>query len=124
MIKPKLPAAVENLWHYRPVALGGVVVLLLVFLSAQWATGFGLQRAMKEKAEVAVADDRATANTPEKVQKVEMKEGTIRAQYAPRTTFWLRLAFLMHLLAAVAVVAEAGLTLRGNKPVPRVAAMW
>jgi hypothetical protein len=120
----KLPASVQNLWQYRPAALGGVVIIMLLFLSAQWASGFGLQRAIKEKAEVAVADDKAAANTPDKIQRVEMKESMERAKYVPRTTAWLRLAFLMHLLAALAVVAEAGLTLRGNKPTPRVAAMW
>ncbi|HVK14952.1 MAG TPA: hypothetical protein VM597_39805 [Gemmataceae bacterium] len=124
MMNLKLPAPVENLWQYRPAALGGLAIVLLLFLSAQWASGFGLQRAIKEKAEVVVADERAAANTPEKVQKVEMKEAMHRAQFSARTTVWLRLAFLMHLLAALAVVAETGLTLRGNKPAPRLAAMW
>ena len=49
-----------------------------------------------------------------------MKKG----EYHVKTTTWLRLALLMHLLATAAVLAEAGLVLRGTKPPPRLAAMW
>ena len=124
LMKPKLPAVVQDLWQYRAAALSGGVIILLLLLSAQWASGFGLQRAIKEKAEVLVQDEKGSAATPEKIQRVEMKESMERARWVARTTVWLRLAYLMHLLAALAVVTEALVTLRGNKPVPRVGAMW
>lgn len=124
LLNVKLPAGLHNLWQYRPALLGVIAVVTLMFLSAQWATGFGLQRAIREKIEADFADKKAAANTPEKVQRVEMKEAMARGEFYVKTTVWLRLAFAMHLLAALAVVIEAGLTLRGSKPPPRVGVMW
>ena len=122
--KVKIPPNVEPLWQYRPVVLGVLAALLLLFLLAQWASGFGLQRAVNDWAESEYAETKATANTPEKLQRWEMQVAMMKGTYHVKTTPWLRLALLMHLLAAGAVLAEAGLMLRGHKPPPRVAAMW
>lgn len=120
----KLPPNVEPLWQYRPLALGILATLLLLFLLAQWASGFGLQRAVNDWIESEFADTKAAATTPEKVQRWEMQVAMMKGTYHVKTTPWLRLALLMHLLAAAAVLGEAGLMLRGSKPPPRVAAMW
>jgi hypothetical protein len=122
--KVKLPPNVEQLWHFRPALLGALCVISLLFLMAQWASGFGLQRAVQSKIEADLAEAKAAANTPEKVQRLEMRMDAAKGRYHARTTVWLRLTVLLQLLACAAVAAEAGLMLRGNKPPPRLAAMW
>jgi hypothetical protein len=97
---------------------------LLLVLLAQWASGFGLQRAVNDWIESEYADTKAAANTPEKLQRWEMEVAMKKGEYHVKTTPWLRLTLLLHLVAAGAVLAEAGLMLRGRKPPPRVAAMW
>ena len=99
-------------------------MLLLLFLLAQWASGFGLQRAVNEWVEADHAAGKEAANTPEKLQRWEMRVAMKKGEYHVRTTPWLRLAVFLHLLATAAVVTEAGLMLRGKKPLPRLAAMW
>jgi hypothetical protein len=122
--KLKIPPAVEHLWRFLPVVLGVLTIGVLIFLLAQWATSLGLQRAINDKIEADWADRKAQANTPDKMQRWEMNVAAQKGAFHVRTTPWLRLAVLAHLLAAIAIAAEAGLMLRGNKPAPRVGAMW
>lgn len=124
LAKLKLPEGIEKVWQFRPLALGALVILLLMFLLAQWASGFGLQNAMNAKIEEEFPEKKADQNTPEKMQRWEIKLGMAKGAYQVRTTPWFRLAVLLHLLAAAAVATEAGLMLRGKKPPPRLAAMW
>ena len=123
-MKWKVPPGLQQVWDYRPAILGVLTVLLLLILLAQWASGFGLQRAVNDWIETDFAATREAANTDEKLQRWEMQVAMKKGEYHVRTTRWLRLALLMHLLATVAVITEAGLMLRGKKPVPRLAAMW
>jgi hypothetical protein len=124
LARVQLPDGLRKAWEFRTALLGALVVVSLLFLLAQWATGFGLQRAIREKVESELATKKADANTPEKVQRYEMRVAQERGRYNVRTTPWLRLSALAHLLAAAAVVAEIGLAMRGTKPAPRVGAMW
>jgi hypothetical protein len=115
---------VEAAWKFRAMVLGALVIMMLLFFMAQWASGLGLQRAVESRLEDQHAKDKADANTPEKMQRWEMKVAKAKAADQVHTTPWMRLTFLLQLLAALAVVADAGLTLRGTKPAPRVAVMW
>jgi predicted Zn finger-like uncharacterized protein len=124
LTKLKLPPAFANIWKFRPLGLGVFVIMVLLFLLAQWANGFGLQRAVNDLIEAEFAAKKAEANTPEKMQRWEMNVAAVKGAFHVKTTPWLRLAVLLHLLAAVAVAAEAGLLLRGKKPAPRAAVMW
>jgi hypothetical protein len=124
LAKIKLPPNIENLWQYRPLALGGLAVLTLLLLLAQWGSGFGLQNAVNTYAEQSLAEEKAKATTPEKMQVWEMRVAQVKGGYHAKTTPWVRLSMLLHVLAALAVVAEAGLMLRGKKPPPRAAVMW
>jgi hypothetical protein len=124
MAKIKLPPNIENLWKYRPLALGVLAGLTLLLLLAQWGSGLGLQNALNTYVEQALAEDKAKATTPEKMKIWEMKVAQAKGGYHAKTTPWLRLSMLLHVLAALAIVAEAGLTIRGNKPPPRAAVMW
>ena len=60
--------------------------LLLLFLLAQWASGFGLQRAVNEWVESEYADTKAAANTPEKLQRWEMQVAMKKGEYHVKTT--------------------------------------
>jgi hypothetical protein len=120
----KLPPQVESIWQFRPVLLAVLAIVTLLFLMAQWASGLGLQTAVNGMIEDQYKDARAAANTPEKVQRVDMRAAMKKGEYHVRTTPWLRLSVLLHLLAAAAVAGEAGLMLRGKKPPPRVGVMW
>lgn len=124
LTKFKLPEGFEKVWQYRPLLLGGLAILLLMFLLAQWASGFGLQHAIYAKIEEEFPEKKSEQNTPEKMQRWEIKLAMAKGAFHARTTPWLRLAVLLHLLAAAAVAAEAGLVLRGKKPPPRAAVMW
>jgi hypothetical protein len=122
--KIKLPPGIQDVWQFRPIALGALVVILFLFLLAQWASGFGLQRAVREKAEETYWKQKADATTPEEIKKWEINVGRMIGSYQAHTTSWLRLAVLMHLLGALAAVGEVGVQLRGQKPPPRVGVMW
>ena len=122
--KIKLPANIEPIWRFRPAALGVLVIMMLLFLLAQWASGFGIQRAVNDKIEADWAERKAQANTPDKMQRWEMNVAKEKGGYHVRTTPWQRLSVFATLIAAIAVAAEAGLMLRGKKPAPRVGVMW
>lgn len=124
LTKFKLPEGLEKFWQFRPLALGGLVILLLLFLLAQWATGLSLQNAMNAKIEEEYPEKKADQNTPEKMQRWEIKVGMAKGAFQVKTTPWFRISILLQLLAAAALAAEAGLTLRGKKPPPRAAVMW
>lgn len=124
LLKLKVPPGLEQAWQFRPALLGILTVVTLLFLLAQWASGFGLQRAVNQRIDAEYAESKAAANTPEKEQRWEMKVAMVKGAFHVRTTPWLRLAVFMHLLAAAAVVTEAGLMLRGKKAPPRLGAMW
>lgn len=124
LAKVKLPPPVASAWQFRPALLAVLTVVTLLFLLAQWANGFGLQRAVHNQIEAEYADQVAAANTREKMQRVEMKVAMVKGAFNVRTTPWLRLVVLMHLIAVGAVAIEAGLTLRHKKAPPRVAVLW
>jgi hypothetical protein len=124
MAKIKLPEGLEKVWQLRPAILGAILAVTFLFLLVQWASGFGVQRAVYDKVEADSAKAKAMANTPDKEQRYEMNLAMAKGASQVKTTPWLRFAALAHLIAILAVAAEVGLTLRGHKPPPRVAAMW
>lgn len=120
VLKLKLPAFAQKLWPYRPALAAVFAVFTLLLLSVQWANGFGIERAITELAEAEFAESKAAANTPEKLQRWEMRTSAAVASMQLRTTSWLRLSWLAHLLAALAVGLEAVTALRGHRPPIRV----
>ena len=123
-MKFKLPAALNAMWKFRPALLAILATLTLIFLLAQWASGFGIQKAGEALMEARHADAKTAANTPEQEQRWEMGVARDVGALNLRTTFWLRLAALAHLVALLAVAGEAILQARGQKPPPRVGIMW
>lgn len=122
--KGKLPPAIEPYWKYRSAALGALLLFMFLLLMAQVATGFGIQKAADEIADEFFKDEIASAKTPEQIQRLEIKTDGLKGSWRVRTTTWLKLAIFFHIVATLAAAGEAGLALRGQKPPPRVAAMW
>jgi hypothetical protein len=123
--KINLPDEVQKAWKFRPIILAALTLAAFMFLLAQWASGFGLQRAVYDKIESELAPVKAAAKTPEAEKKYEMRVGMAKAASMTKTTAWLRLAVLIHLVGAAAAAAEVGLMLRApHKPPPQAAVMW
>lgn len=123
-LKLKLPSVVQSFWQYRSAAIGVLSVLMLFFVMAQWSAGIGLQRAIHDRIEAEHATAKAEANTPEKMQRWEMKVAMQQGAYQVRTTIWLRLVVLSHAIAAIAIVLEAWMLLRGDRSPPRIGLEW
>jgi hypothetical protein len=125
LAKINLPDEVQKAWKFRPVILAALTLAAFMFLLAQWASGFGLQRAVYEGIESKFAPMKAAAKTPEAEQRYEMNVAMAKAGSVVKTTPWLRLAVLILLVGAAAAVAEVGLMLRAaHKPPPQAALMW
>jgi len=124
VLKVKLPPNIEPYWKYRSAALGALLFFMFLLLLAQCLTGFGIQKAVEQYIDEQVTLEKASAKTPEEIQTLEMKMDGKRGSMRVRTTTALRLAIFLHLIAALAALGELGLALRGDKPPPRVAAMW
>jgi hypothetical protein len=122
--KPKLPPIVEKIVQYRSALLAVLAFFMLLAIGVQWARGFGLEHAVYSRLDEKAAEAKTTANTPDKLQRWEMKYDSDLGAYNLRTTTALRFVFWLHVLALIVVAIEAGLQLRGNKPAPRVGVMW
>lgn len=120
LIKFPLPPVVLKIWPYRPVLLAAVAVFTLMIISAQWANGFGIEKALIDLGEVDHAETKSAATTPEKLQRWEMKVAKEIGGYQLQTTTPLRLAWLAHLLTVLAVGLEAAGALRRNNSAIRV----
>ena len=124
ILKVKIPPNLQSIWKFRPALLGLLALMMLLFVLAQWGSGFGLQKAVSEKIDEKNTEKKAQANTPEKMQRWEMNVDLEKGAFHARTTIWLRLAVLANLIAVLAAATETCLMLRGKKPPPRVGLMW
>lgn len=124
LLKIKIPPNFQTAWKFRPAAIGLFALMMLLFVLAQWASGFALQKAVSDKIEDRNAEKKGQANTPEKMQRWEMNVDSEKGYFHARTTIWLRLAVLANLIAVLAAAVETCLMLRENKPLPRVGLMW
>ncbi|HKA06324.1 MAG TPA: hypothetical protein VKD71_03645 [Gemmataceae bacterium] len=122
--KTKLPPGLEPYWKFQPLILAGALGVMFLFLLAQCISGFGIQQGVDQYVEEMYKERRGYAKTPEQNQTLEMEIDSKRGSLRVKTTPWLRLAILFHLVGTLAAVAEYGLAWRGTKPPPRVAAMW
>ena len=115
-----LPPVVGKLLPYRPLLLAVFAVFTWLLISLQWANGFGIERAITELGQVHHAETKAAAKTPEQMQRWEMAVAKDLGGYQLQTTTYLRLAWLVHLLAALAVGLEAAGSLRKHNTPVRV----
>lgn len=122
--KWKLPASLEKVWSYRPALVGVLSILLFFLLVIQWSSGFGINRAVVRDAQIKHNTEREEANTPEKVQRWEMKVASEWGGRHPETTIWVRFAVLAHLIAVIGAVIEGLFLVRGNRTPPKVGLEW
>ncbi len=120
----KLPASLEKIWSYRPALVGILSILLFFLLVIQWSSGFGINRAVVKDAQIKNNQEREEANTPEKIQRSEMKIANEWGKHHPETTIWVRFAVLAHLVAVIGAVIEGLFLVRGNRPPPKVGIEW
>jgi len=120
----KLPARLEGIWRHRHEWIAVCAGFTLFFLLIQFATGFGLTNALTGAVEEELKDQIEKAKTPEEVQRVEMQIAVRKAEFYPRTTFWLRLTILLHIVAVAGIAGETLLIRRGDRPPPRIGVMW
>jgi hypothetical protein len=119
-LKIKLPGAASKFWPHRPALVAVFTVFTLLILSAQWVSGFGIEKAITSLGEARHAETKAASNTPEKTQRWEMAVARDLGGFMLQTTTWLRFVWLAHLLAALAVGLEAVSSLRTKHPPIRV----
>jgi hypothetical protein len=123
-IRRKFPPIVEAMIRRRPALLAVCAGMTLFFLLLQYAAGFGVERALNNLVQSNFQETRQNAKTPEENQKVDIQMATIAGGYQMRTTIWLKLAMALHFLALAAIIGETLLIHRGDKPPPRIGAMW
>jgi len=120
----KLPGILLRALKYRPALLMAGAGLMMLFLLLQMSIGFGITNALELMVEERFQEERAQARTPEEIQRVEMKMGGELGSFGIRATIWLRIALALHVLLVLAVVGEAILTHRGNRPPPQLIVRW
>ncbi len=120
----RLPTVVESMWRFRPTLLIACTGITLFFLLVQTAAGFGLDRALHRQVQEKYKEARSDAKTPEEIQKVEMQIAADLGKQCLRTTIWLKLTIVLHIVALAAVIGETLLIHRGDKPPPRIGVMW
>ena len=93
----QLPAAVHQIMPWRSGIVGGLTLLAFLFLLLQLVVGLGVN--------------------------IDDIDG-IPQEYRRRTTFWLWLAFLVNLAAAVGITLDFWLAVRKSRPLPRIDVSW
>jgi hypothetical protein len=90
----QLPHAIQQIMPWRSGIVGGLTLLAFFFLVLQLLVGFGEETTSSEGVPLAFR------------------------------TNWLRLAFLVNLVAAVGTALEFWLALRKSRPLPRIDISW
>src|SRR5262249_18499654 len=102
----------------------GVLLLAFLILVLQSAIGFSLESAAAAQADSSVESERASAKTPENLEKVNIKRGAELGRLSVHRTVWFRLAVLFNLLGVAAAGLELWLERRGSRPLPRLDVHW
>jgi hypothetical protein len=109
-----------SVWHLRFAAMTGLCVVLLALLVLQWMRGFGLQHAVDSLVPEAMAKELADSTGTAK-KELEVKAGMESGKLVVRTTTYLSLAILTHIVALVGILGRVWLTNRGtHTPTPRI----
>jgi len=108
-LKLGLPPAVKQFWPWRALFYGGLALLAFLFLLLQLLAGFGLED---------------VADVPSAVTRSSSKVEEVLNIYMMRRTPWLALAALCQLTALVGALLELWLTMRKNRPIPKIDIRW
>ena len=120
-----LPDPVERMKPYRWAIAAGVTLVAFLFFSIPvLLTGFSLENAVKREVHNldAIKEHQAKVSAGDRV--AAMAEGSLLgAQCLTRTT-WLRLSYLLELLALLVSGLLFWVEWRGEKPPPRLEVRW
>lgn len=114
----QIPFYLRRQWARRHSVLAAAAVVLLLFLTLQWTVGFGLYHAAQDVVETQYSKEPQEPSN--EVMKRKIKIGRDMGERNLRTTMWLRLSLLLHLLAATGIALDMAIAVRGKRPVPRI----
>jgi hypothetical protein len=124
-LPPKVQQAVQQLQPLKWTLLAGLNAILVLFLGLQLLLSFSLESRMKEWITSTIEAKKGTdvrLRTDEQKQ-LDAIQGNLLGQV--RRTFWLRLAFLLQLLAAAAAGLVYWMERRGpSRPPPYLEFGW
>jgi hypothetical protein len=115
-----IPPAVQALLKWRWHAVAGLNVLVFMFLFLQLIFGFSIES--KVYAEAAKTAGIAAAKDTKAKKEAQIEYGTLTSIVA--RTFYLTLAFWLHVLAVIGSVTTSCLHERGGKPDPKLELVW
>lgn len=132
---PSLPPGLQGFLRWRWLIVGGVALLMFLFLMLQLMIGFSMHNRIndgfyKQDAELAKAQRELALKLEGKAREEALKmERKIAKQRElvhdiMKRTFWLRAAFFLHLVAVICAAIVFWNDLRGRKPMPRIDLVW
>jgi hypothetical protein len=120
-IPVKLPPGLQNIMPWKFGIVAAVNLIVFLFLLLQLAFGFSIESKYKELVKASFG---STEGKPTTEAKQVEAERDMRLQ-ALSTTFWLRLAVTLHVIAIIAALLMYWLERRGpNKPLPYLELRW
>jgi hypothetical protein len=120
----KMPEQVALVEPWRWLIAGGTTLLALLFLFLQLATSFSIESRTRDAVAASLAKARITANAGDQ-KWIDLKEARDLAATGLRRTAYLRLTFLLLILAAACSAAAHWLEHRGpGRPLPRIDVLW
>jgi hypothetical protein len=118
-LKPmKLPGTLEGLLRFRWTLVAGLNLLTFLFLLLQLILGFSIEKSYQEQVADRIAKDRKDEKRTVPSKQLEAMEKV--PLYSLHRTRWLRLVFVLQLVAAIAAALMAWVEKRGNRPPPRL----
>jgi hypothetical protein len=120
-----LPDLVERMKPYRWAIAAGVTLVAFLFFSIPVLfTGFSLENAVRREVHNldAIKEHQAKASAGDKL--VAMAEGSLLGAQCLERTTWLRLSYLLELLAVIVSGLMFWVEWRGERPPPRLDVQW
>jgi hypothetical protein len=114
---------------WRAVVVLAAAAVTFGLLLLQFAVGFGLHDVALAEADRQAQEARpktaaAKKETRGEGRTAELSRARLVAGFGVRTTWWARLALLVHLAALVGAALDFWLERRGSRPVPRLDVLW
>lgn len=128
LLRIQLPAALQGVMRWRWGIVAALNMLLFLFLVLQLLIGFSAEAAIREdveKGDIADMKKLASSGAPSSAKtKVEDAiEGVVLSLV--KRSFWLQLAFWLHILVTVSAALLFWIEQRGSmRPFPRLEMQW